>query len=851
MKKEIIVNASKDRSRIAIVEDGELVELYVEHPDNIRTLGNIYLARVRKVMPAIRAAFVDIGQKQDAFLHFSDLTDNLGELLAISGEKVPGIESRVLAHAPQKRVADDENEPDVEDTLELEASESASENRTSRSRRSSHSRSRSRSRSRRRNRPRREEEEEQEEANETAGGSPFVIDLTVKTGRDKPTRTERKPDPVPEPRDKADDSNVEGPEPKQSRIDQRDSLSNESEAKPRGPVGQLDLTRAATSAVSSTKPVDVEEIVDEPEAPERGTEDSADRRPRRRGRRGGRHRNRRRKEVSTEDGSLDDHDSNAADSKIDEEKTTVKDARTIDLTSSRIRRPSRSPVEEASGRTDEEEESEPRRERRPARGGRGQQHGRSGRGSERVSRRGHEQSDKSSFQGDRRSTKEPPSFRPEELLKRDQRLIVKLTKEPISSKGSRVSTDISFAGRFLVLIPAADYVAVSKKIESGRERRRLRTLATSLRPEGFGVIVRTVAEGRDARTLETDMRLLVEKWSKIESQLDARPTPPTLLYEDVNMISSIIRDLFTEDFDRILVDDPKLHRNIKAYVGAVAPHMADRVKLHRSNAPLFRTVGIERSVEQVFSSRVPLRSGGYLFIEHTEAMHVVDVNSGRAGKGKTQAENLLSVNLEAAVEVARQLRLRDLGGIIVIDFIDMWRDADRRKVYQTLKREFTKDRAVTKLLPMSDFGLIQITRQRLRPSITTTENGNAGDPAAAMAAAGASEIKQPERDFGPELLDTSVSSDDLVRRLDGWLKNYRATVQERFRSRPIVIRVHPLFAAYLKRGMITQIRRWKWNVKGLSFEVMQDDGMHPLDFDVRDKKSGKSLTSRYEPKSEK
>ena len=327
--------------------------------------------------------------------------------------------------------------------------------------------------------------------------------------------------------------------------------------------------------------------------------------------------------------------------------------------------------------------------------------------------------------------------------------------------------------------------------------------------------------------------------------------PPELLYEDVNMISSIIRDLFTEDFDGILVDDPKLHRNIKAYVGAVAPHMVDRIKLHRSNVPLFRMVGIERSVEQVFSSRVPLRSGGYLFIEHTEAMHVVDVNSGRAGKGKTQAENLLSVNLEAAVEVARQLRLRDLGGIIVIDFIDMWRESDRRKVFQALKNEFRKDRAVTKLLPMSDFGLIQITRQRLRPSITATENGNAGDPAAAMAAAGASEIKQPERDFGPELLDASVSSDDLVRRLDGWLKNYRATVPERYRSRPIAVRVHPLFAAYLKRGMITQIRRWKWNVKGLSFEVVQDAGMHPLDFDVRDKKSGKSLTSRYEPKGEK
>src|SRR5690606_17967105 len=245
--------------------------------------------------------------------------------------------------------------------------------------------------------------------------------------------------------------------------------------------------------------------------------------------------------------------------------------------------------------------------------------------------------------------------RPEELLRRDGRILVKISKEPISAKGSRVSTDISLAGRFLVLVPAADYVAVSKKIESARERRRLKTLATSLKPDGFGVIVRTVAEDRDAKTLDTDLSLLLSKWRKIEKQLASGVEPPVLLYEDVNMVSSIIRDLFTEDYDRILVDDPRLHKNIKAYVQAVAPHMAERVQLHRSNTPIFRAAGLEKAVEQVFSTRVPLPSGGYLFIEHTEAMHVVDVNSGRAGRGKTQAENLLAVNLEAAREVAKQL----------------------------------------------------------------------------------------------------------------------------------------------------------------------------------------------------
>ncbi len=851
MKKEIIVNASKDRSRIAIVEDGELVELYVEHPDNVRTLGNIYLAKVRKVMPAIRAAFVDIGQKQDAFLHFSDLTDNLGELLALSGEKVPGQKARVLSHAPRKRVADDENEPDVEETLELETSEDSEESASLRSRRSSSSRGRSRGR--RGNRARREEEEEQEEVSGAGGGSAFVIDLTSRPKRaDKPSLMDRTPNMEGAEQPKGSASETE----ELTQLDSKSEPGNhpsEPKLEPPRRIGQIDLTRAA----SSTPSTDGEAPGSEPGIRGYDDDDSDDQRPRRRGRRGGRRRNR-----SLDNGPLDEEDQEASDQEIEDSEPDGRESRGEDENRKESRfSPSRRPpsprrettpsltAESAEGRSGDSKNDglaeEPRRERESARGGRGRLHERS----EGETGRGQKHSGRSSTRNEQRASDDTPFVRPEELLKRDQRLIVKVTKEPISSKGSRVSTDISFAGRFLVLVPAADYVAVSKKIESGRERRRLRTLATSLRPEGFGIIVRTVAEGRDAKTLDTDIRLLVEKWQKIESQLDAMPQPPTLLYEDVNMVSSIIRDLFTEDFDRILVDDPKLHRNIKAYVGAVAPHMADRVKLHRSNAPLFRAVGIERAVEEVFSSRVPLRSGGYLFIEHTEAMHVVDVNSGRAGKGKTQAENLLSVNLEAAIEVARQIRLRDLGGIIVIDFIDMWQDSDKRKVFQTIKREFEKDRAVTKLLPMSDFGLIQITRQRLRPSITATDS-DGSDPASAMAAAGASEIAQPERDFGPERLDQPITSEDVVLRLDDWLRSYKANVSERYRDRPIQVRVHPLFRNYLRKGLLNQIRSWKWSLRGLKLDFIEDTAIHPLDFDVRDQKSGKSLTSRYKQKDE-
>ncbi|MEO1076376.1 MAG: Rne/Rng family ribonuclease, partial [Bacteroidota bacterium] len=462
------------------------------------------------------------------------------------------------------------------------------------------------------------------------------------------------------------------------------------------------------------------------------------------------------------------------------------------------------------------------------------------------------------------------SKRAEDYLQRDQNILVKIIKEPISAKGSRISTDISLAGRFMVLVPMADYVAVSKKIESSKERRRLRSLASSLRPEGFGIIVRTVADGRDAKALDTDLRLLLDKWRSIEKQLRDKVKPPAALYEDVNMVSSIIRDLFTDDFDRILIDDPKLYRNVKGYIEAVAPQMAKNVQLYKGRQGIFRSASIERSVEEAFSPRVNMKSGGYLFIEHTEAMHVVDVNSGRAGRGKSQAQNLLDVNLEAAREIAKQLRLRDLGGIICVDFIDMRLDSHRRKLYDTLKQEFRKDRAVTKLLPMSDFGVVQITRQRLRPSITADGDGQNGQEAA-----GAGEIVQSDRTrreidrIAREEQTTVVteatlheapatsksapateaedsrSAAEVVTHLEAWLRHYRDNVGEKHKHRPIVVRVHPFMAAFLKRGIPSMLLRWRMRYRAPRFEVDVTDDVNPLTFEVRDRKSGKDLTKKY------
>jgi ribonuclease G len=584
MSKEIIVNNSKDRARIAIVENEQLSELYVENAENTRTIGDIYVGRVRNLMPSIQAAFIDIGQKQDAFLHFSDVDENFPSLLELIGEK------------------------------------------------------------------------------------PELGDFPV----------------------------------------------------------QLRIRRRAINGTGVSEPVDDSDLLDDEET------------------------------------------------EIDKE--AVKEAKE-----------------------------------------RGKQSG----------------------------SKSHPAL----YLRNGERILVQIIKEPIAAKGTRVSSNISIAGRFLVLVPKADYVAVSRKIWSIRERRRLRAIAKSLAPSGFGVIVRTVADGRDAKTLDTDLRLLVDKWKKIEGQIKESNQVPRLLYKDVSMVSSVVRDLFTEDYDRILIDDQRLHRSIKSYVRAVAPQMVNIVRHYRGETPIFEHAGVADAVAQAFSSRVDMQSGGYIFIEHTEAMHVIDVNSGSAGKGKSQEDNAVRVNLEAARLIARQLRLRDLGGIIVVDFIDMRDHSNRRKVFEEVKKEFRNDRAVTKILPISEFGLMQITRQRLRPSITHDDE-HAKDVIEAKAErdrkmlqeaqATAAELEKlranAENGNSSGSRDTRTI-DEFINALGRWLNGYKKFMD----GRKLILRVHPFTEAFLKKGFPSRIRKIALE-KGVHIKVEADEKMAPLVFRCVDPETGEVLS---------
>ena len=368
------------------------------------------------------------------------------------------------------------------------------------------------------------------------------------------------------------------------------------------------------------------------------------------------------------------------------------------------------------------------------------------------------------------------------ILQPGQKLMVQIVKEPIGSKGPRISTDITVAGRFLVLIPMGDYVAVSRKINNYKERRRLKNIVSSMVPDGFGVIIRTVAKGQDEQSIEDDMRDVLKKWERILERLETAD-PPELLYKDLDMTESLVRDLFAKQYDRVLVDDPKMHKKIKSYVSQVAPQMIPNVELYKGREHIFDFMKVAKDVDSIFSPRVRMPSGGYLIFEQTEAMYVVDVNSGPYAAKEKQEDNSLKTNLEAAREVAKQLRLRDIGGIIVVDFIDLRSDKNRKKIYDELKKEFKKDPAKTNVIGMSDFGLVQITRQRIRPSVVNSVSK------VCPTCGGSGSV---------------VTKNTIIADLDAWLSKFRTTTE----YRAVDIYINPYLKAYLEKGLLSIRRKW-------------------------------------------
>ena len=366
-------------------------------------------------------------------------------------------------------------------------------------------------------------------------------------------------------------------------------------------------------------------------------------------------------------------------------------------------------------------------------------------------------------------------------IQRGQDVVVQVFKEPVGSKGVRVTTEVSLPGRFLVLMPFENSVGVSRKISNFKERRRLRRIAHSILPPGYGGIIRTVAQDKDEDVLKADLLALMQSWREVERTMK-KSRPPALLHKDMNASSSAIRDMFSEDVTRVVLDSPKLYREIRGYVNLVAPHKVEAIQLYQGRTPIFDYVGVEKQIQESFHSKVWLKSGGYIIIEHTEAMKVIDVNSGRYAKKQEQELNSLKTNMEAAKEIARQVRLRDLGGIIVIDYIDMDYEENRRKLFEEMKREMRRDRAKYTILPVSEFGLMQITRQRIRESvqISFTE--------ACPVCHGEGRIQ---------------SKAFILTRIDRWLRRFRLTSKDM----RLTLHVHPAHATFLSEGTLSPLMR--------------------------------------------
>jgi ribonuclease G len=417
--------------------------------------------------------------------------------------------------------------------------------------------------------------------------------------------------------------------------------------------------------------------------------------------------------------------------------------------------------------------------------------------------------------------KVPPvhKFKPEPDIDKDgkitdvlvtgQTVIVQITKEPISTKGPRLASEISIAGRNLVLMPYSDKVSISSKIESIEEKSRLKALVQSIKPRNYGVIVRTVAEGQKVAVLDAELRELVQRWESAFTSVKKETKTPKLFIGEMNRTSTILRDMLNVTFNSIHINEPTLAEDIRAYIREIAPEKEKIVKLYKGTLPIFDHFGINKQIKGLFGKTVSFKHGAYLIIEHTEALHVIDVNSGnRSRSGNDQESNALEVNMEAATEIARQLRLRDMGGIIVVDFIDMQTQENKQLLYDKVKEVMANDRTKHNILPLTKFGLMQITRQRVRPEMNIVTNE-----------------KCPSCQGTGETKPTILFTDELESGL--------SFIVDKIKTRKLILNVHPFVASYLKKGLLPVYRKWNFKYK-ISLKIQAVTSYHMLEYHFYD-----------------
>ena len=397
----------------------------------------------------------------------------------------------------------------------------------------------------------------------------------------------------------------------------------------------------------------------------------------------------------------------------------------------------------------------------------------------------------------------------QQVLTVGQEVLVQIVKEPISTKGPRLTGELSFAGRFIVLIPFGDKVSVSSKIKSGEERARLKQLIYSIKPKNCGVIVRTVAEGKRVAELDTEMKVLNKRWEDAILKTQKQQKRPQLVFEETGRAIAMLRDLFNPSFENIYVNNEEVYNEVKHYLTLIAPEKAGIVKLYKGKVPIFDNFNVTKQIKSSFGKTINYKHGAYLIIEHTEALHVVDVNSGNRTKAQNgQEANALDVNLGAADEIARQLRLRDMGGIIVVDFIDMNLAEDRQMLYERMCKNMQKDRARHNILPLSKFGLMQITRQRVRPAMDVNV-----------------EETCPTCNGTGKIKSSILFTDQLERKIDRLVNKIGIA--------KFYLHVHPYVAAYINQGFISLRRKWQFKY-GFGVHIIPSQKLAFLQYEFYD-----------------
>lgn len=402
----------------------------------------------------------------------------------------------------------------------------------------------------------------------------------------------------------------------------------------------------------------------------------------------------------------------------------------------------------------------------------------------------------------------PKDGKIDDIISSSAPILVQVAKEPISQKGPRLCAEITLAGRYIVLVPFSNKVSISQKIKDPEERKRLKEVLKSIKPKNFGVIIRTVAEGKKLELLDQDLRNLLDKWKRMHANLK-NAKPPSRVLGEMNKTSTILRDLLNADFTNIHVNDSGLSEEIKGYVSDIAPGREKIVKTYDGKLEIFERFGINKQIKALFGKKVPLPSGGYLIIEHTEAMHVVDVNSGNRKGAQGQESNALATNIEAAKEIARVLQLRDMGGIVCIDFIDMHDRANNKALYEQLKESMSNDRAKHNIIPPSKFGVVEITRQRVRPEtdITTAETC-------------------PTCNGTGEVQASILFAEEIESNLDFLLTERKVPF--------VALQVHPYLETYFTKGLFS--RRFKWFMKYKKWvSVRANSACHLLEYSFLDK----------------